>query len=174
VGSAHFHHQENAMSDTNTKDAKKAEPQNLSAAPRAYKLLGTKLQLAEHKRNIHYADAPKGTTVNALTTPEFWANVASRMRPNDRIEVMPEDGLFFAELMVRSCGPNWAHVEMLRFHQFESAESLLEKSKTHKVEYNGASKWHVIRLSDRAVLTKGHDTPELAAAWLAANLKAVA
>ena len=157
-----------------TKTEKKApEVQNLSPGPRSYKLLGTKLQLAEHKRNVHFADVPKGTPLTVLNMPEFWANVSGRLRPNDRIEAQPEDGLFFAEFMVRSCGPNWAHVELMRYHAFESAESLIEKSKTHKVEYNGASKWHVIRLSDRAVLTKGHETPEQASAWLAANLKAV-
>lgn len=141
-------------------------------------VLSKDVKASEHARAIHFAKGPMlplDEAVNAMKDPAFWANVSTRMHPNDRIEAMPEDGSYFAEFMVRSAGPNWAHVEALRTVAFVSAESVVARVKDLKVEWGGpAHKHRVVRVSDKAVLKHGFDTPEQANEWLAANQKAVA
>lgn len=142
---------------------------------RIAKLLGSKFKLeSQSVRMTSFALVPNGTTEKDLKQPEFWANVAGQLTPRGLIHVEPEDGSFLAELTVRAVGPHWARVEVLRFHRFVSAESLLQKAKDFKVEWGGpAHKNRVKRLSDGAVLKHGFETPEQAAEWLAANQAAM-
>lgn len=140
-------------------------------------VLAKEFRAAEHARAIHAAKGPMlpiADAVKAMKDPAFWANVSTRMHPNDHIEAVPEDGSYFVELFVRSAGPNWAHIEVLREHSFISAASVVEKAKDVKVEWGGpAHKHRVVRISDKAVLKHGFDTPEQANEWLAGNLSAV-
>jgi hypothetical protein len=134
------------------------------------------VKAAEHMRAIHFAQGPLlplADAVKAMKDPAFWANVSTRLQPNNRIEAMPEDGSYFVEFMVRSAGPNWAYVEVLREHAFISAETVIAKAKDAEVNWGGpAHKWRVQRPSDKAVLKAGFDTPEQAGSWLAANTQA--
>lgn len=137
-------------------------------------LLARDFKDAEYVRNIHAAMPPAGTPMSALKIPEFWSSVAPSLRPNSRIEVMPADGAYFVELIVRSVGPNWARVEVLREKEFISAASLVAKIKDFKVEWGGPSHKHrVVRLSDKEVVKCGFDTPEQAGEWLVANQQAM-
>lgn len=147
----------------------------MSEKEKAPKLLGKELKEANHVRNVWSANVPAGTRLESLSYPEFWANVSARFRPNDRIEIMPPDGAYFAEFIVRSAGPNWAHVEILRVHKFVSAESVVNKAQSHEIKWGSPkTKFRVWRLSDKTVVKDGFDTPEQAAEWVAANEKAVA
>jgi hypothetical protein len=147
------------------------------ATKKAPHVLSKDVKAAEHARAVHFARGPMlplDEAVAAMRDPAFWANVSTRMHANDRIEAMPEDGSYFAEFMVRSAGPNWAHVEVLRQHAFISAESVVAKAKDAEVNWGGpAHKWRVQRPSDKAVLKSGFDTPDQANSWLAANTQSV-
>lgn len=147
----------------------------MSEEKRAPKLLGSKFKLeAASVRMTSFALAANGTTAKDLKQPEYWANVAGQLQARALIHVEPEDGSWLAELTVRAVGPNWVRVEILRFHQFVSAETLLQKAKDFKVEWGGpAHKNRVKRLSDGTVLKHGFETPEQAAEWLAANQAAM-
>lgn len=141
-------------------------------------VLSKDFKAAEHARATHFAKGPllpMDEAVAAMRDPAFWANVSTRMHPNDLIQAMPEDGSYFVEFMVRSAGPNWAHVEPLREKAFISAESVVAKIKDAKVEWGGpAHKWRVMRAGNKEPLKTGFDTPELANEWLAGNAQALA
>ena|SRR3990167_3495703 len=139
-------------------------------------LLARNFKQAEFVRMIWRATVPVGTPIEALKEPAYWSNIASLLQPNARIEVMPEDSAYLVEFIVRSAGPNWAHVEMLRSHVFVSAETVVAgAAKVFDVTWGSPhQKFRVQRMSDKEVLRSGFNTKEEANEWLAANLKALA
>lgn len=66
----------------------------------------SRITLAEYARNIFVVTPEHGTPFEDILKPSYWLHVADtvsmRLRPYDRIEVRPEDGSYFAELIVRS------------------------------------------------------------------------
>lgn len=60
--------------------------------------------------NTHEAVPAAGTPLEDILRPEFWANVAQKLRLGDTILALPRDGKFYAELLVWDAGQNWAQV----------------------------------------------------------------
>jgi hypothetical protein len=54
-------------------------------------LLVNRFQPAEFSRTWWFATAEAGTTIEQISKPEFWAHVASQMRPLDEIVVTTDD-----------------------------------------------------------------------------------
>jgi hypothetical protein len=134
-----------------------------------------KLKLAEFARNVFAIELPPNTTIDDVKKPEFWAHVAGKLHPTDRIEVLDAEGTFFAELFVVACARNWAKVSVLRF--VELVESVADGKKATKdelkderakyvVEWTQGDKGRVVRLSDKQVITKDHASKAAAEAWL--------
>jgi hypothetical protein len=48
-----------------------------------------------------------GVTLENILEPEFLSNMASQMHPYDRICVRTDDGDWYAELLILSCGRTW-------------------------------------------------------------------
>ncbi len=63
------------------------------------------------KLNTWEAIVPVGTPWEHVIRPQFWANVARRMKMGDKIIVIPRDGAWYGELLVWDAGQNWAHVD---------------------------------------------------------------
>ncbi|ABE43262.1 hypothetical protein [Polaromonas sp. JS666] len=82
--------------------------------PRFPQLKPSQLALAEAKRNSWTAIVTNDTTVEALQCADFWPLVADRLSRRDLIEVQPEDSSWWAELLVRDCGQNYAVLVLLR------------------------------------------------------------
>jgi hypothetical protein len=62
-----------------------------------------RMKLAEQAYRRFRLLVPVGTTVEDLKRPSIWAHVARDWRPNDIVEVMPDDRAWFAELFVSRC-----------------------------------------------------------------------
>ena len=124
---------------------------------------------AEYVRNIFSATPPAGTKYEDMLKPEYWTHIAATLHPTDRIEVIPEDGVWFAELIVISCGKNWAKVYPLRFVELsESAPEEAPVAGKYYVKWRGEVHKHgVIRFSDKVVVKSGFPTAAEAKAWLA-------
>lgn len=135
---------------------------------RAKDFKGAEFDFPQYKATL-----PIGTPIEALKDPAYWANVAQMMNVPGMIHAMPVDGSYYARLMVRSKGPNWAHVALVEHVKFESAESVVNKAKGFDIAWGtGKSKFKVLRLADKAVMKEGFQTREEAAEWLAANVQA--
>lgn len=63
------------------------------------KLTSSRFNLAEFKRNIFRANPEAGTKLETLLDPVFWSHIAVNIKPYDTIEVIPEDGAYFVELI---------------------------------------------------------------------------
>ncbi|API59521.1 hypothetical protein BSL82_09530 [Tardibacter chloracetimidivorans] len=117
-----------------------------------HKLSPAKLQAAEHYRTRYAAVVDDGTTVEDLQRPEFWCHVAGRMRQMDVIEVLSEDGSYFAELLVLKTGVGFAKVMLLRKVDLETPAADDDASLV-QVQWKGPHRKHaVIRKSDGEIL----------------------
>ena len=127
------------------------------------------LKPAEYVRNVFAITPEHGVTIDDLKEPGYWAHVAAKLHPTDRIEVTSEDGTWFAEVFVNAAAHNWAQVTVLRFHELaEAAKPAVNVAPKHSVQWKGQNKLHcVIRTSDKAVVKEGFTSAALANAWVA-------
>jgi hypothetical protein len=133
----------------------------------------TRFKGSEYERTVWVVTVEEGVTSDDLERPDFWAHVANRMRPFDRIEVRADDGSYFAELLVIAVDRNWAKVKGLMFVQLnEEATGYAPGSADHIVKWRGPHrKWSVVRKSDNAVLKEECQTQAEATLWLNGHLQ---
>lgn len=137
-------------------------------------LASNRLQFAEHRRNIYTVTPEAGTPYDALLKDGYWAHVSAKLRSGDRIEVLAEDGSYFAELLVLDAGRLYAKVAELRHVKLDVVEVqegdlMLEGL---EVKWQGPHlKWCVLRGKDRL-----KDTMDKASAiqWMKNHVRAVA
>lgn len=136
------------------------------------RLRGAQIKGSEFARAIYYSRPDAGTTADDLMRPDFWANVAAQLRPGDRIEVYPEDGAFFAELLVRSSSRLAAVVIPLRAIDLSGSSEETIEEPGFSVKFRGPRKFCVIRNSDGVPVIEDIDTKEQAFRELEDYLKA--
>lgn len=124
------------------------------------KLLGNELRLAEYDRVLMVARPVAGTVLADMLPPEYWAHVVKNLRQGSRIEVLPAEGTWFAELFVRSVEEKAAHVFVLRFVDFDAEESapVVEGEAPYTMKFCGpVAKFRVTRVSDNETMIEGLD-----------------
>ena len=131
-------------------------------------------KLADSVRTMRAITVEFGTKFEDVLKPEYFAHVAEDLRPWDVIEVRPEDETYFAHLLVRSSGRNWAVVALLDKTDLAPGIEDVQDTPEYKVGWGGpAQKFRVIRLSDNMVVSKEHSDALSAQTWLHEHLKAV-
>lgn len=134
----------------------------------------TRLRAAEYHRTV-YQVVPEGDTpFEALLDPGYWAHVAAKLRPMDRIEVEAEDGSYTALLIVRDTGRLFAKVSIIYHRELEQVEvgAAIAIPSNYLAKFCGPIlKWCVIRDKDRIKENLG--SKEEANAWLRDHLKNV-
>jgi hypothetical protein len=137
------------------------------------KIHPSRIKLGETARNIWCVYPEPGTSVETLLDPAYWSHWSEKMRPTDRIEVYPEDGCYFAELIVRFSTRQAAYVAPLRY--VELGELALPNVNEFRVKYTGPVHKHaVVRVRDSVMMQGGFDTSEGAMQWLALNSRSLA
>lgn len=139
-------------------------------------LMQDSIKPAEYMRNVFAATLPPNTSFEDVKKEAFWAHVAAKFHPTDRVEVMDAEGTFFAELMIISCGRNWAKVSVLRFHELsetlpQAAAEATQKGSNSKlaeyeVDWTQATKARVVRLVDKEVIKENFPSKADAQKWL--------
>lgn len=125
------------------------------------------LKPAEFARNVFAATPDHGTVFEDILKPEYWAHVASKLHPTDRIELVAEDGSWFAELIVTAAARNWASVSVLRYVEISEAAKPAAKTAQFEVAFKGQKLLHaVIRKSDKEIVKSGFAKAGEAAKWL--------
>jgi hypothetical protein len=127
----------------------------------AISLRGSRFGLAEQMINRFAVNADADTTVEDILKPEYWANVASHLRPHggDEIVVTCEDMSFRAHLWVVSAGHTWAQVRLIGEPIVEKAQEAREISVTDDgkvfVQWRGPhDRWSVMRREADGTKTK--------------------
>ncbi len=141
---------------------------------RAQKLTLDRFKGAEYERLVYRVVPKDGTPLEALREPMYWSHVAAQLRPTAIIEVIPDDMSYFAELLVISCGNNWATVEILRHVPFATAQSVIAEASAYEVKWKGPHhKFAVIRKADNEAVQTGFARAEDGAQWLAEHKTAL-
>lgn len=122
---------------------------------------------AEFVRNIFSAIPEHGTPFEDILKPAYWSHVAAKFHPTDRIEVLAEDGSWFAELIVISAARNWASVSVLRFVELAEVVTPKPQADQFAVQWKGQKLLHcVIRQSDKVIIKDSFSTAAEASKWL--------
>lgn len=137
----------------------------------------SRLRVAEYVRNLHVADAAEGTKVEDLERPEFWAHVAAKLQPRDRIEVWTDDNAWMAEAVVLAATRTDAVVKVLGAWDLNGHQVITDRAelgtKGYEVRFRGHfEKWGVIRKADTEVVHTGSATEGAAWSWVRERLKA--
>lgn len=137
------------------------------------------LQLTQHTTLDYTYTVPEGTPFEALLKPDYWAHVAQKFRPHSIIKAAPEDGSYWAELLVLSCDRLWAKVFVMRHYDLQAVDSdpaaVASLADGYEVLWKGPMKKHVVvRKVDGAILQEGIQQKTDANLWLTEHLKTIA
>lgn len=134
----------------------------------------TGLSVADYKRTLWFVTSSEGVTVEHVLEPEYWAHVAQRMKPFDRIELVSYDGTWMVDLLVITTGKTAAKVIKLHEYTLDGTYADLSSvNRTHEIKHRGPRKWSIIRISDGAVVKENIDTRDDAERELADYMKAL-
>lgn len=116
------------------------------------KLLEKNLMGAEFARQSFRAIPPAGTKLEEMLEPEYWAHVARKFTPYDIVEIVPEDGEFYARLFVTSTGKLWAKMVKLEYVELTAKKPVVVVDK-YEAKYGGPSaKWRAVHKSDGSLV----------------------
>lgn len=138
------------------------------------KLLEKSFMSAEFARQTFFASPTPGTSIDTVVQPEYWAHVARKMNPHDIIEVVPENGEYYARLIVLSVGKLWVKVQKLQYELLVSQKKeSIGAAENFEPKWGGpVAKWRVIRKSDgEAISTDSFQTQEDAEKWIEGNAR---
>ena len=129
------------------------------------KLLQSQLVLSNHARICYSLTLSEGSYED-LFKPETWAHIATKCPKGTLIEAQPEDGSWFAMLIVRASTDLEVTVAELFKRDLTTEQPKREESE-YEIKWAGPqAKFRIIRRSDKVVLKDGFQTKELAADWL--------
>lgn len=125
-----------------------------------------RLQRSEHYYANYAVVLPHGHSFDDALSPDYWSHVGSRLRQHDVIRVIPEDGSYFAELLVLSAGSGFAKVKALRQIPLEEDGEPIAETEPVYVKWQGPHVKHaVIRRSDGERLKEGFSEKKEAEQW---------
>lgn len=133
--------------------------------------------LAELVRNRYSVTVDPDSTLEDVLKEEATQHIAGQLRIGDILEVTPADQAWYAEIMVKDCGRNFAKFHTLQFVELVPTEPAgdTEKASAYAVSWGGPHQKHrVTRLADGAVLKDGFPDKKAAQAWIAEHEKATA
>jgi len=135
------------------------------------KMLSERVKQADYARNVFRVNPEQGTPIEELLDPGYWVHVAAKFRAGDKIEVFPDGGEYYAELLVVSCSRIHAKLVPLVVKALApAAKPAKDPVAPFKIEHKGSiHKWSVIRVADKEYIKDGFDSREDAAAWLKDN-----
>lgn len=133
-------------------------------------------QQAQYVLQISHLTLPNGVALEECLKPEFWAHIASKLRPFGRILVDAEDGSLSAQLKVhRATGLEAVvSIEWVKREETAALPEALSAEDKYRIHWAGGAKWRVSRLSDGATISDGHATKEMAQNELRGHLQAMA
>ena len=71
------------------------------------------LKEADYQRKVFHVVLEAGTGLDEVLAPNFWVHNTSRLKPLQKIEVLANDGSWYAELIVRSVSRAAAKVAVI-------------------------------------------------------------
>jgi hypothetical protein len=134
----------------------------------------TVLQPAEYSVTSYSHTPSAGEGIEDALKPEYWSHVASSLRVGNRIELLSEDGSWWAMLIVRAASKTDAVVQALQYVPL-GADAVDLGDAPYEVRWRGPkAKFGVVRKSDAEVMRDGFAVREHAEAWMVSHLRTLA
>jgi hypothetical protein len=130
-----------------------ATPKGSARGQRA--ILPARLESAEFSRAIWRAHPEEGTPYETVLSDAYWAHRAREFRAGHKIEVLPDEMNYYAELLVMAAGGNWVSViELLKVELKPAA--VPRRQSEYSVAWRGPHrKFAIVRASDGAIVKDG-------------------
>ena len=145
-----------------------AAAQEVAAQP----LQLSRMKEGQYARNVFSVTVPNNVTIADIVEETYWQHVARNLRLRDRIEVMPDNGEWFVELMVTSVGKLHAGVAIMRENQFTTPEIQASEASAYEIKYAGPHvKYQVIK--NGVVVADSFDTEQVARRWVTSHIEAI-
>lgn len=140
----------------------------MSQPARISRLTQDRFKPAEDQRNVWVVRPESGVALESIVGDEsYFAHIAKVLRPSDRIEVIPDDGSYFAILYVVNAMPVAAKTVVLQKIDLQSMVPAEELPEGYDVQWAGPHhKFRVLRKRDNVVLKKELPSQSAARAWL--------
>lgn len=124
-------------------------------------ILESRVDLAEHKRNIWFASAPLGVEPEHLLAEGYWAVVARQLRPLDEIICTSDECKWRVVLLVEDAWNTGARVQELSRQKLMVTEDSVNDQGL-RIQWRGPhAKWCVVR-KDGATMKEGLPSREIA------------
>lgn len=125
------------------------------------KILPSSIKPAEYVRTVFVIAAKHGQEFEEFKNPEAWAHVASELKIHDKVEIIAEDGTFYAEGIVTGLTKTTVKIH---FYQHITLSAVVQQSKQspYDIEFAGRHKWRIVRKSDEEIIQHGFDSKEAA------------
>lgn len=122
----------------------------------------TEFRLAEHTRLIYTLNTFDKCSEEELMEPDFYAEIAAKLKPFYKIEIRGLDNSFYAEVLVIQADKEAVKVKLEKYYDFSVGDEKKDETKEsgYIVSHKGANKWCVIRNSDSKAIIKGLDTEQ--------------
>lgn len=139
----------------------------------ALKLKPSGLELAEFVQTVWVANPAAGVPYESLFSPSYWTHVADKLKPFAKIIVSPEEGGYYAELLVIYASRTEVVVRQILYVGMESSIDEVKNDTTgYEINFGGRMHlWRVIRKSDKEIVGKGFNKEFMAQEWLDNYLK---
>jgi hypothetical protein len=152
------------MAQASTQPTPAASPPVADAKPPIRPLEQRRMKLicssASDLGNYWAIIVPAGVTVETILQPEFWANVADKLRPADSIEATNDSLDFLARFFVRSVGRARVSLALIQDVQFDALSETSEPA-AHRIKFGGPhNRWCVERIADGKTIKENLETRE--------------
>lgn len=113
--------------------------------------------LARHHRVI----ADVGYVLEDYLDPNIWASIAPTINPHDIINIVCEDGSWFAQVFVVSAARQWIKVEVLIYKEFKDSTEEPGADQEYAVQWKGpVRRFCIVRVKDNSCVTENIQTKE--------------
>ncbi len=125
---------------------------------RHFQIAMGRVDVAEFKRNVWRAFPEEGTPYGSIFSDSYWAHRAKDFKAGDKIEVLPDEMHYYAELLVMAAGATWLKVAELCRIQLSPAD-VTDSKPDYNVAWRGPHrKFALIRTVDGAIIKDGFST----------------
>lgn len=116
-----------------------------------------RIDIAEFKRNAWRAFPEEGTPYERVLRESYWAHRAKDFKVGDKIEVLPDEMHYYAELLVMAAGATWLKVAELCKIELRPAD-LAGTKPEYNVAWRGPHrKFALVRVADGAIVKDGFE-----------------
>jgi len=132
------------------------------------------LREADYQRKVFHVVLEANTTLDDVLSPEFWVHNTSRLKAMQKIEVLAQDGSWYAELIVRSVSRVTAKVAVITYKVLEDVSAPVEGIGDHKIEHRKGVGWRAVNKTTKAIVVDGLPDQESVIAFLRNPVKQAA